>query len=136
MSERTEIERVIRQAYAARKSNNLEECLKVFADNPIFRMAGTPVTSPVTTASRNGEIDLRAAIGKLIASFEWIDHTIVSIVIDGSRAAVHGRVKMESIATGDVVETDVADFIEVRDGRITSFVEFCDTALVARLMGR
>jgi ketosteroid isomerase-like protein len=34
------------------------------------------------------------------------------------------------------VETDVADFIEVRDGRITSFIEFCDTALAARLMGR
>lgn len=135
MNERAEIERIIRQAYAARKRNDLEACLKVFADKPVFRMAGAPVTSPVATASR-GQIEVREAIGRLIQSFEWIDHTIVSIIIDGSKAAVHGRVKLESTATGDVVETDVADFIEIRDGRITSFIEFCDTALAARLMGR
>jgi ketosteroid isomerase-like protein len=135
MSERAEIERVIRQAYAARKRNDLEACLKVFADKPVFRMAGARVTSPVATASR-GQVELRAVLGSLIRDFEWIDHTIVSIVIDGSKAAVHGRIKLESTVTGDVVETDVADFIEIRDGRITSFIEFCDTALAARLMGR
>ena len=134
MNERAEIERIIRQAYAARKRNDLDECLEVFADMSEFRMAGAAVTSPVAMASKGG-IELRETLGRLINSFEWIDHTIVSIVIDGSKAAVHGRIKMESTFTGDVVETDVADFIEVRDGRITSFIEFCDTALAARLMG-
>lgn len=133
MSQRAEIERIIRQAYAARKNNDLDECLKVFADKAIFRMAGAPATSPVATACR-GKIDLRSTVAKLIASFEWIDHTIISILIEGSKAAVHGRIKMESTATGEVVETDVADFIEIQDGRIVSFIEFCDTALVARLM--
>lgn len=134
MNERAEIERIIRQAYAARKRNDLEGCLKVFADKPVFRMAGARVASRVATVS-TGQVELRETLEKLIQAFEWIDHTIVSIVIDGSRAAVHGRVKLESAATGDVVETDVADFIEIRDGRITSFIEFCDTALAARLMG-
>jgi hypothetical protein len=69
MSERAEIERIIRQAYAARKRNDLEACLKVFADKPVFRMAGARVTSPVATASR-GQIELREAIGRLIQSFE------------------------------------------------------------------
>jgi ketosteroid isomerase-like protein len=133
MGDRAEVERVVRRAYAARKRNDLEACLEVFADRPIFRMAGARVTSPVAMTS-TGQIELRKTLGELIGAFEWIDHTIISMVIDGSRAAVHGRVKMESTATGDVVETDVADFIEVKDGRIVSFTEFCDTALAARLM--
>ncbi|MEZ5786546.1 MAG: nuclear transport factor 2 family protein [Xanthobacteraceae bacterium] len=134
MTERAEIERIIRQAYAARKRNDLEGCLKVFADKPVFRMAGSHVASPIAMVS-TGQVELRETLEKLIQAFEWIDHTIVSIVIEGSKAAVHGRVKMESAATGDVVETEVADFIEIRDGRITSFIEFCDTALAGRLMG-
>lgn len=135
MTERAEIERIIRQAYAARKRNDLEACLKVFADKAVFRMAGAPVTSPVATVG-TGQNELRETLAKLIQAFEWIDHTIISMVIEGSKAAVHGRVKLESAATGDVVETDVADFIEIHDGRITSYTEFCDTALAARLMSR
>lgn len=134
MTERAEIEQIIRQAYAARKRNDLEGCLKVFADKPEFRMAGAHLASPVAMASA-GRSELRETLEKLIRAFEWIDHTIISIVIDGSKAAVHGRVKLESAATGDVVETEVADFIEIHEGRITSFTEFCDTALAARLMG-
>lgn len=135
MNERAEIERVIRQAYAARKRNDLEGCLQVFADKPVFRMAGTQVTSPVAQVSK-GQTELRETLKTLIQAFEWIDHTIITIVIDGSRAAVHGRIKLEAAATGDVVETDVADFFEIRDGRIVSFTEFCDTALAARLIAR
>lgn len=133
MVDRAEIERLVRHAYAARKRNDLEACLKVFADKPVFRMAGAHVTSPVAMAS-TGQIELRKTLEDLIRAFEWIDHTIVSMVIDGPRVAVHGRVKLEATATGDVVETDIADFIEVKDGRIVSFTEFCDTALAGRLM--
>jgi ketosteroid isomerase-like protein len=132
-SGRAEIERIVRDAYAARKRNDLEACLRFFADRPVFRMAGAPVTSAVAMTGCN-KTEMRKVLSELIRAFEWIDHTIVSIVIEGSKAAVQGRVKMEATATGDVVETDIADFIEVQDGRIVSFVEFCDTALAGRLM--
>jgi ketosteroid isomerase-like protein len=41
---------------------------------------------------------------------------------------------MRSSVTGQTVETDLFDLIEMEDGRIASFLEFCDTALAARLM--
>ena len=36
--------------------------------------------------------------------------------------------------TGQTVETDLFDLIEMEDGRIKSFYEFYDTALAARMM--
>ncbi len=129
----SEVESIVRQAYAARKRNDLEGCLAVFAEKPMFRMAGAKLASPIAITS-TGTVELRKTLGDLISAFEWIDHTIVSMVIQGSKAAVHGRVKLEAAATGDVVETEIADFIEVKDGRIVSFTEFCDTALIGPLI--
>ena len=47
---------------------------------------------------------------------------------------MHWRGKIRSTLTGEVVDTELVDLFELQDGRISSFVEFCDTALAARLM--
>ena len=44
---------------------------------------------------------------------------------------MHGRA-----VTGETVETDLFDLIEIENGRIKSFFEACDTALAARLLQR
>jgi ketosteroid isomerase-like protein len=49
---------------------------------------------------------------------------------------VHWRVKVRSSVTGETADTQLIDIVEVKDGRIVSFVEFCDTALASRLMSR
>jgi ketosteroid isomerase-like protein len=133
MGDRADIERVVREAYAARTRNDLEACLAAFAEKPVFRIAGAPASSQVSGMT-TGQTELRKTLADLIRAFEWLDHTIASIVVDGAKVAVHGRLKMKFATTGEVVETELADFIEVKDGRIVSFIEFCDTALVARLM--
>jgi ketosteroid isomerase-like protein len=56
------------------------------------------------------------------------------MLIDGNAAAVHWRAKFRSNINGQTVETDLFDLVELEDGRVTSFLEFCDTALAARLM--
>jgi ketosteroid isomerase-like protein len=133
MGDRTDIERVVRQAYAARTRNDLEACVAAFAEKPVFQIAGAPASSQVV-GTTTGQTELRKTLADLIQAFEWLDHTIVTMLIDGPKVAVHGRLKMKFAATGAVVETEVADFIEVKGGRIVSFTEFCDTALVAHLM--
>jgi ketosteroid isomerase-like protein len=57
-------------------------------------------------------------------------------VIDGANVAVRGRAEITSAITGETVVTELADFIVVKDGRVASFVQFCDTALAAKLMTR
>jgi ketosteroid isomerase-like protein len=57
-------------------------------------------------------------------------------LIDGAKAAVRARIRLTSTINGQSGETEVADFIEVKDGRVVSFVQFCDTAFAAKLAAK
>jgi ketosteroid isomerase-like protein len=81
-----------------------------------------------------GAEQYRPLLAGMIKTFELLDYTIVTMLIDGNAAAVHWRAKFRSNINGQTVETDLFDLVELEDGRVTSFLEFCDTALAARLM--
>ena len=75
----------------------------------------------------------RAVLANFVRHFTFQAYEIVTLVSEGTTAAVRGRVTVISTATGATGVTELADFIEVKDGRIVSFVQFCDTALAAKL---
>jgi ketosteroid isomerase-like protein len=134
MTDRAEIERIIRAAYAARKIGDLDALGKTFAKDARFRLAGSSDVSPVAVKAE-GVKNLQAVLKELITVFEWVDQEILSMVVEGNKAAVHWRGTIRSTATGETVRTELFDLFEIDAGRISSFVEFCDTALAARLMG-
>ena len=132
MSERAQMEKTLREAYAARKRGDLDALAGIFAPHARFQMAGSnasPIARKVV-----GAAEFRPLLAGMIQTFEILDYTIVSMLIDGQAAAVQWHAKMRSSVTGQTVETDLFDLIEMEDGRIASFLEFCDTALAARLM--
>ena len=131
--DRTNIERTIKDAYAARKRGDVDSIMTMFTDNAHFQLAGAYVASPVAVETMSSG-DLKAALSALVATFEWLEQDIQSILVDGDKAAVHWRGKIRSRVTGEVVDTELVDLFELENGRISSFVEFCDTALAARLM--
>ena len=132
MSSREDIERTLRDAYAARQRGDLDALGGIFAPHARFQMAGSNV-SPVAALAEGAE-QYRPLLAGMMKTFEVLDHKIVSLLIDGSKAAVQWRAKMRSAVTGETVETDLFDLIELEGGRIKSFFEFCDTALAARMM--
>jgi len=132
MASRDDIERMLRETYAARQRGDLDAIVRNFAPHARFQMAGSKV-SPIATLVEGAD-QLRPLLAGMIKTFEVLDHTIVSVLIDGSKAAVHWRAKMRSTVTGETVATDLFDLIEIENGRIGSFLEFCDTALAGRLM--
>ena len=134
MTDRAEIERVIRSAYAARRAGDLDAIGKVFAENAQFRLAGSTELSPVAVAAE-GIKNLRLVLKEMITVFEWLDQDILTMVVEDDRAAVHWRGTIRSAATGETVRTELFDLFRIEGGRISSLVEFCDTALAARLMG-
>ena len=70
------------------------------------------------------EVDqFRQLLAIMIKTLPHSDQRILSMLIDGKKAAVHWRVKIFSRITGSTVVTDLIDVIEVRDGRIASFTE-------------
>ena len=133
MSDRAEIERILKEAYAARKRGDIDAILRLFSADVHFQLAGSISASPIPLRTA-GASQFRGVLDRLIRTFEWVDQQILSMLIDGSRAAVHWRGKIRSAVSGETVDTELVDIVEFKDGRIVSFVEFCDTALVTRLM--
>jgi ketosteroid isomerase-like protein len=132
MTSRDDIERTLRSAYAARQRGDLDTLTAVFAPHARFHMAGSNA-SPIATFVE-GDQHLRPLLAGMIKTFEVLEHKIVTMLIDGSKAAVQWHARMRSSITGETVETDLFDLVEFEDGRIKSFYEFCDTALAARMM--
>ena len=132
MTSREDIERTLRDVYAARQRGDLDAIGRIFAPHARFQMAGSNA-SPVAVRVEGAE-QYRPLLAGMMKTFEVLDHQIVSMLIDGSKAAVQWHARMRSTVTGETVETDLFDLIEMEDGRIRSFLEFCDTALAARLM--
>lgn len=134
MAERAQIERIVMDAYAARQTGDLDALTRIFSESAQFRLAGDKSDSPVAMAAA-GAKQFKQTLQELITVFEWLDQTILTMVIEGSKAAVHWRGTIRSSATGETVETELMDFFAIENGRIASLVEFCDTAMAARLMG-
>ena len=132
MTSREDIERALRAAYAARQRGDLDALSRVFTPHARFQMAGSNA-SPIA-ARAEGEESYGPLLAGMIKTFEVLDHQIVSMLIDGSNAAVQWRAKIRSTVTGETVETAICDLIEMEGDRIKSFLEFCDTALAARMM--
>jgi len=132
MADRAQMEKTLREAYAARKRGDLDALGAAFAPHARFQMAGSNV-SPIAQKVVGAD-QYRPLLAGMIRTFELLDYTIVRMLIDGNMAAVQWHAKMRSSITGQTVETDLFDLIEMEDGRIASFLEFCDTALAARLM--
>jgi ketosteroid isomerase-like protein len=135
MTDRAEKERVLRELYEARVAGDLDTISLHFAPDCRFEMAGSPGASAVAVKSVGAE-QFQPLIAQLIKIFAMSDLKIVSMLIDGDRAAVHWRVRIKSSVTEDMAVTDLCDMIEFKDGRVVSFLEFCDTALAASMMAR
>jgi ketosteroid isomerase-like protein len=134
MNDRAEIERLIMEAYAARKRGDVSAMGRIFAPDVHFQLAGSGNASAVAMQVAGME-SFQTAVTGMIKTFDWLDQKILSMVIEGQKAAVHWRGRLRSTVTGDTVETELMDLFEIRDGRISSLIEFCDTALAGRMMG-
>lgn len=134
MTDRATIEKILREAYAARCRGDMDAICRVFCEDVHYEMSGSRDASPVAAAVR-GAADFRQMLQQQIKTFQMSDPKILSMVIDGDKAAVRWRARIRSTITGQTITSELFDFIEFKDGRIASFVEMCDTAMAARMMG-
>jgi ketosteroid isomerase-like protein len=133
MTDRNQIETLLRNAYTARKHGNVDGICDCFVANPAFAMAGAQQASPVAMRAIDAP-SFRSVLSGLIKTFEWDDQEILAMIIEGNKAAVHWRGRIRSTVTGDEVTTELVDIITIENGKIATFLEFCDTALAARMM--
>jgi ketosteroid isomerase-like protein len=123
MTDRLEIDRLLRELYAARVRGDLEAVCRIFANDAKFQIAGASHATPVAISSV-GIDQFRPLLAVMIKTFKLSEHTILSMIIDGANAAVHWRAKVHSTITGQRVLTELVDIVEIRDGHIASYIEF------------
>lgn len=121
--DRLEIDRVLRELYAARVDGDLDGVLRTFTDDAKFEIVGTSNASPIAM-SATGRDHIRTWLALLIKTFQLSDQAILSMIIDDAMAAVHWRATIRSRITGTTVPTDLVDLVQVRAGRIASYTEF------------
>lgn len=119
MTDRIEIDHVLRELYAARVRGDLDGICGTFSHDAKFRIAGTSHGSPIAITAV-GANEIPQWLSLMIKSFQLTDHTIQSIIIDGAKAAVHWKARI----TGATVLTELVDLVRVREGRIASYTEF------------
>jgi ketosteroid isomerase-like protein len=119
---RAELEKLLAALYAARAAGALEPLCELFAPDAVFKISGSSDGKPIALAARGSE-ELRSWLAVLVKTFRLTHHEILSIVIDGERAAVHWRASIHSRITGASVATELVDLIEMRAGRIGSYIE-------------
>jgi len=123
MSNRSRIEQLLHQLYAARVDGKLEPLCALFSENAQFRIAGTSDGKPIAISAR-GMREIRPWLSTLVKTFRLSEHEIVSLVIDADRAAVHWRAAIHSKITGAVVATEFVDLVSTDQDRILSYTEF------------
>jgi ketosteroid isomerase-like protein len=124
MKQRLEIERLLLALYDARVSGDLAAVCASFADDANFQVAGASSNASPISMRAIGVSEFRPLLAIMIKTFKLSEQTILAMLIDGTQAAVHWRAKIHSRITGTTVMTELVDLIEIRNGRIASYIEF------------
>lgn len=129
---RAEIEGLVRGLYASRLTNDPARVLSHLAANAYVEMAGSPADSPIAGTSTTAAA-VHDRVHQLVSAWHFDAIDMHTLLIDGHNAAAHYRVTARFNPTGEVITTEIADFITAADGKIVRIVEFVDTGLVARM---
>ena len=120
---RLEIEKLLAELYAARTEGQLDRLCALFAADASFKIAGASDGKPIALTA-HGPREIRTWLAVMLKTFKLSRYQLLSVVIDGARAAAHWRVDIHSKITGVVVPTELVDLVEVSGGRITAYREF------------
>jgi len=123
MTDRLQVEALVRELHAARLEGNLERLCGLYSEEARLRIAGTSDGKPIAV-SAIGIGEIRPWLSILVKTFRLNQYTMLSLTVEGPRAAAHWRVDIHSKITGAVVPTELVDLIDVRAGRISSHTEF------------
>lgn len=123
MTDRRQVEELLRALHAARLEGSLERLCRLFSPDARLRIAGSSDGKPIAIAAR-GSGEIRSWLSILVKTFKLSGYELHSLTIDGARVAAHWRVDIHSKITGALVPTELVDLVEVQGGQIASYVEF------------
>lgn len=129
--ERAQLLRKIDEIYDARSRGDKEAVLAHLASGSRYQLVGDTGLLPDFPA---GPEEVPKAISTLIDRVQFQQRERLSAIVEGNSAAVRWRVIL-SVDGKPPVTTEICDLWEFdEDGRMTSLVQFIDTALLRKLL--
>jgi ketosteroid isomerase-like protein len=122
VTDRGDIDQLVRELHAARIDGQLARMCAVFAEDATFRIAGSSEGKAIAIAA-SGLNEIRPWLAMLVKAFRLTQYEPSPSVIEGDRAMIHWRAHIHSKITGVIVPTELVDMVEVRYGRISSYFE-------------
>jgi len=123
MMDRSIINGLLETLYDARVRGDLDAVCATFSNDAVMRISGASDNKPIAvTAAGDGEI--RRLLSMMIKSFKLSEYAPLAVLIDGTRASVHWRVRINSRITGSSVLTELMNIVEIRDAHIVGYTEF------------
>jgi ketosteroid isomerase-like protein len=123
MTDRSSIERVIKELHSARVRGDLEAMCAAFAEQGRYQIAGSSEGKPVAI-SAGGIKEFKPWLSMMVKAFRVGDYELLALVIEGERGSAHWRARIHSKITGNVVPTELVDLFEISNGRIVGYTEF------------
>lgn len=131
MLDRDAVLEIIDGAYGARVRGDKEALGRYWAEGASFKIAGDPTPFKTLCFQTNQPMN---AISDLIDRFEFSGLDRLSAVVEGNKAAVRWEVTV-TVHGCEPIRTELLDLIELDEsGRITSFVQYADTATILTLL--
>ncbi|WP_395393925.1 nuclear transport factor 2 family protein [Novosphingobium sp. BL-8A] len=127
MLDRDAVLDTVRQVYAARVAGNQEDVARYWADDAHFEFVGERTL--LNSAGLHAPTSMDT-IRRLMERFRFSDLELLDAVVEGNRIAARWRVTVSTEGKAPV-DTQLFDLITLDDhGKIASFIQFADTALV------
>lgn len=127
------IEERVRAIFERRSAGDMDGMMEFAAPDLVYKSV-LPTGRPVGV-SRQGK-DAVAAFGKsILVSFEYTDHRIDEMVIDGDQVALRRTARFRNRGTGLTGDVAICNFLTFRDGLMVAMEEYPDLQAVAALGG-
>src|SRR2546426_9200012 len=115
MTDRLQVEQLLRELHAARLDGNLERLCKLFSPDARLRIAGSSDGKPIAIAA-SGIGQIHSWLSMLLKTFRLSRYRLLSLTVDGSRAAAHWRGGIYFQNTRVVVPAQPRGLVEGREG--------------------
>jgi ketosteroid isomerase-like protein len=122
-----------RTVYGHCARGEIEPVLALFHDDAVYRLVGSRALIP-SAGRREGKQEIREAKRSFFVDFETLQVEIDDVVFDCPQSGyVSWRMHLRNRGTGIEAELEGVDCLHWKDGRVTEWIRYCDTALLAAL---
>jgi ketosteroid isomerase-like protein len=120
---------LVRDLYDRYGKGDIDFVFSVLSDEVVWRSSGLPHRFP-TASQRQGKDSVRAYFELLSRDWSVEAHDPQEFIGRGERVAVRTRGRVRNKHTGKFADFDKVDFLTVHDGRVESFQEIFDSAVL------